>query len=252
MKKTAKSAVVEPVETPKAEGEKAASPVAPAPKAAKATPVGGAARNTEVDDAPAKVTKPTTKPATKTVSKATEPAPSAETPQPEPVKADVPVAAPVKEAPVKEAKVPTGKNAPIPGAMVAPASPEARAAALALAESAPPRQPALLRPVGRSMPAAVPVRTAVKLVKAPAINSDDEFDGIDELSEGQFLFQQHALLTEQRNTLQGQAEAFQAEADQIAAEMEPGDVQFDDESGEGGTMSMERERDLAMSDQFLL
>lgn len=177
---------------------------------------------------------------------------SAETAHPEPVKVDAPVAAPVKETPVKEAKVPTGKNAPIPGAMVAPASPEARAAALALAESAPPRQPAQLRPVGRSMPAAVPVRTAVKLVKAPAINSDDEFDGIDEFSEGQFLFQQHALLTEQRNTLQGQAEAFQAEADQIAAEMEPGDVQFDDESGEGGTMSMERERDLAMSAQFLL
>ena len=135
---------------------------------------------------------------------------------------------------------------------MAPASPEARAAALALAENAPPRQPAQLRPVGRSMPAPVPTRTAVKLVKAPPINPDDEFDGIDEISEGQFLFQQRQLLTTQRNSLQAQAEAFQAEADQIAAEMEPGDVQFDDESGEGGTMSMERERDLAMSAQFLL
>jgi len=31
--------------------------------------------------------------------------------------------------------------------------------------------------------------------------------------------------------------------------MEPGDIQFDEESGEGGTMNVERERDLALSAQ---
>jgi DnaK suppressor protein len=31
--------------------------------------------------------------------------------------------------------------------------------------------------------------------------------------------------------------------------MEPGDIQFDEESGEGGTMNIERERDLALSAQ---
>lgn len=102
------------------------------------------------------------------------------------------------------------------------------------------------------MPAAVPVRTPVKLSKAPAINPNDEFDGIEVISEGQFLTQQKDLLTVSRDALQRQAEAFQEEADQLAREMEPGDVQFDDESGEGGTLSMERERDLAMSAQFLL
>ena len=31
--------------------------------------------------------------------------------------------------------------------------------------------------------------------------------------------------------------------------MEPGDIQFDEESGEGDTLNVERERDLAMSAQ---
>jgi DnaK suppressor protein len=46
-----------------------------------------------------------------------------------------------------------------------------------------------------------------------------------------------------------QAEDLKAEADQLAQEAEPGDVQFDDESGEGGTTNIERERDLALSAQ---
>ena len=43
-----------------------------------------------------------------------------------------------------------------------------------------------------------------------------------------------------------------AEADLLVADMEPGDVQFDDESGEGAGVSVERERDLAMSAQAYL
>ena len=35
----------------------------------------------------------------------------------------------------------------------------------------------------------------------------------------------------------------------MAAEREPGDVQFDEESGEGDTLAVERERDLALSFQ---
>ena len=46
-----------------------------------------------------------------------------------------------------------------------------------------------------------------------------------------------------------QAEASEAEADSLVADFEPGDVQFDEESGEGDTLSMERERDLAISAQ---
>jgi RNA polymerase-binding protein DksA len=44
-----------------------------------------------------------------------------------------------------------------------------------------------------------------------------------------------------------QAEGLQAEAEALANEREPGDTQFDEESGEGDTLSVERERDLALS-----
>ena len=43
----------------------------------------------------------------------------------------------------------------------------------------------------------------------------------------------------------------QDEADLLVAEMEPGDIQFDEESGEGGTVAVDRERDLALSAQAL-
>jgi len=45
----------------------------------------------------------------------------------------------------------------------------------------------------------------------------------------------------------GQAARLQAEADTLAAEREQGDTQFDEESGEGDTVSIERERDLLLS-----
>ncbi len=64
-----------------------------------------------------------------------------------------------------------------------------------------------------------------------------------------FLQEQRALLLAERDTYLKQAEALRAEAEQLAAEMEPGDIQFDEESGEGGTMNVERERDLALSAQ---
>jgi DnaK suppressor protein len=64
-----------------------------------------------------------------------------------------------------------------------------------------------------------------------------------------FLNEQRALLLAEREAYQRQADALREEAEQMAAEMEPGDVQFDEESGEGGTMSVERERDLTLSAQ---
>jgi RNA polymerase-binding transcription factor len=64
-----------------------------------------------------------------------------------------------------------------------------------------------------------------------------------------FLIEQRALLIEEREIHTRQAESLRAEAEQLAAEMEPGDIQFDEESGEGATMNVERERDLALSAQ---
>lgn len=60
-----------------------------------------------------------------------------------------------------------------------------------------------------------------------------------------FLEAQRELLLEERATLAAQAEALKAEADALARDREPGDVQFDDESGEGDTLAVERDFDLA-------
>lgn len=64
-----------------------------------------------------------------------------------------------------------------------------------------------------------------------------------------FLLGQLEALAEERATYTRQAASLKAEADSLVAEREPGDVQFDEESGEGDTLAVERERDLALSAQ---
>src|SRR4051812_18190233 len=64
-----------------------------------------------------------------------------------------------------------------------------------------------------------------------------------------FLDQQRKALLDERATYTRQANNLQAEADSLVADFEPGDVQFDEESGEGDTLNIERERDLALSAQ---
>lgn len=64
-----------------------------------------------------------------------------------------------------------------------------------------------------------------------------------------WLAKQQAALVAARVERLAEAEALKAEADQLALEAEPGDTQFDDESGEGSTTAVDRERDLALSAQ---
>ena len=66
-----------------------------------------------------------------------------------------------------------------------------------------------------------------------------------------FLEGQRKALLEERATYTRQAKSLRDEADKLAEDMEPGDVQFDEESGEGDTVNVERERDLALSAQAL-
>jgi DnaK suppressor protein len=63
-----------------------------------------------------------------------------------------------------------------------------------------------------------------------------------------FVAQREALLEERTNYLR-QAEELKAQADSLALEHEPGDVQFDEEGGEGGTSNVDRELDLVLSGQ---
>ena len=69
--------------------------------------------------------------------------------------------------------------------------------------------------------------------------------------DAKFLDAQRAHLIEERRRLMHDAETLTAEANSLAELREPGDVQFDEESGEGDTLAVERERDLALSAQFL-
>jgi DnaK suppressor protein len=64
-----------------------------------------------------------------------------------------------------------------------------------------------------------------------------------------WLAKQQAHLISARVERLAEADALKAEADQLALDAEPGDTQFDDESGEGSTTAVDRERDLALSAQ---
>ena len=86
--------------------------------------------------------------------------------------------------------------------------------------------------------AKAPAAKAPAAKKAPKSPFDQKF--LDE--------QREALLSERANYTR-QADALMAEAVSLTENREPGDVQFDEESGEGDTLAVERERDLALSAQ---
>jgi len=67
--------------------------------------------------------------------------------------------------------------------------------------------------------------------------------------DSKFLDEVRELLEADRAIYQEQATSLRAEADSLALEREPGDVQFDEESGEGGTVAVDRERDLTLAAQ---
>jgi DnaK suppressor protein len=123
------------------------------------------------------------------------------------------------------------------------APPPAKSAARSRATTKTAKAPA--KASTKATPKATPARTPAKPApKAPTkrvLKPEDK----------KFLAEQKALLLEERQTYTQQAQSLKAEADQLAEEMEPGDIQFDEESGEGGTMNVERERDLALSAQAL-
>jgi RNA polymerase-binding transcription factor DksA len=65
--------------------------------------------------------------------------------------------------------------------------------------------------------------------------------------DAKFLGEQRELLLEERSRYVKSAQSLRAEADALIEGREPGDVQFDEEGGEGDTLAVERERDLALS-----
>ena len=94
-------------------------------------------------------------------------------------------------------------------------------------------------PRAKAPSSGVPAATArTEVAKAPKPRFNPKF--LDEM--------RRKLLKERAKYLHS-AEEYQAEAESLLATREPGDVQFDEEGGEGTTVAVERERDLALSSQ---
>ena len=148
---------------------------------------------------------------------------------------------------------------------------KAAAKKTASAKKAPPKKTAAKKAPAKKAP---PKKTAAK--KAPAKKASakkaasvevSESSKVDEaraaaavrLKENQkvaakaftkpFLKKQEAELLREREKYTRSAVTYRQEADSLVLDRDPGDVQFDEESGEGDTLSVERERDLALSSQ---
>jgi DnaK suppressor protein len=95
--------------------------------------------------------------------------------------------------------------------------------------------------------------TATKATKTAKASGDDHptssNTATDTVDRGAFLVAQRTLLLDERESYTRHADELKAEADALAFEHEPGDVQFDEEGGEGGTANVDRELDLVLSAQ---
>ena len=113
-----------------------------------------------------------------------------------------------------------------------------------------PARPAKVTPsVKRAAPAssAAPAAAPAKAPK-PAAAAKRSSGGA---AADKFLEAQRVALLGEREAYARQAHNLLAEAEQLAADREPGDVQFDEESGQGDSMNVERERDLVLSAQAM-
>lgn len=147
---------------------------------------------------------------------------------------------------------------------MAPAAAKKAAATKAAATKAAPTKPA---PTKKAAPAkkAVPVKkasvtqaktpaktAAAKTTKAPAAKAAAKKAPATKVKSpfsAKWLAGQKQALLDERVTYLRQADNLQAEADALVADYESGDVQFDEESGEGDTLNIERARDLTLSAQ---
>ncbi len=165
-----------------------------------------------------------------------------------PKKAVTKKAAPKKAAPKKAVtKKPAAKKAVAKKvAKAAPKKPAAKKASpQQVATKAAPKKLAPKKAAPKKL--APPKKVGPEFPKVRGVSKDGiaytkEFDV-------RFLKAQRALLHEERERLVGQADRLEHDAQELIDEAEMGDVQFDDEGGEGDTMVVERERDLALSAQ---
>jgi RNA polymerase-binding transcription factor DksA len=124
----------------------------------------------------------------------------------------------------------------------------AKKASAKTAAKSPAKPPAKAAPAAAAKKAAAPVAEHADGIPAPRGTTKDGIAYTKDF-DVKFLKAQHEALLAARSDLTGQATRLEDEANSLIEDGEMGDVQFDDESGEGDTMVVERERDLALSAQ---
>ena len=159
--------------------------------------------------------------------------------------------APVKKAPAKKApaKKAPAKKAPVKKAPVKKAPVKKAPVKKAPVKKAPAKKaPAKKAPSSKQPSAASRSRGGIPALGKRLPNEHDRKAPPKRKGPlDKFLLDQLAMLNEERVNYTRQAASLKAEADLLVAEREPGDVQFDEESGEGDTIAVERERDLVLS-----
>lgn len=236
-----------PTSTSKSRASKK-NPVKSKGTAKKATP------RTAKTAAPAKRSTGARKPAEKAAKRASTPKPAKNAASRAPLAKTAPArkAAPAKAAVTKpgRGKAAEGKGTATKAAKVAKA-PASKAAsksveavagtaaatpATALAEPAAPSRLSLLKraPARKAGSVICPLSGWEVMPAKPALSE-------------RTLKRLRGRLIEERDQQLRQAEELAAEAEELAQERDPGDTQFDEESGEGDTVNVERERDLLLS-----
>jgi RNA polymerase-binding transcription factor len=154
-------------------------------------------------------------------------------------------AAPAKKAAVAK-KTTATKAVPAKKAKAAPAKQAAPAKKAPAAKKAAPAKKAPA-PKKAAAPAPAPVKKVRKPTTVICPLSGFEVKPEKPNLSPRTLERLETMLREERARHVAQADTMAAEAELLAAEREGGDTQFDEESGEGDTINIERERDLLLS-----
>lgn len=155
-----------------------------------------------------------------------------------------------KAAPAKQAT--PKKAAPAKNAAPSKKATPAKKSAPAKATPAPVPAPRQTATPTKKMPVTTPSDSSSKPAKATkATAAPKRAKKVKSPFDSRFLERQRKLLKVERDTYERQAIHLKAEADSLVADMDPGDAQFDEEGGEGDTIAVERNRDLALAARAL-
>ena len=153
---------------------------------------------------------------------------------------------PVKKPAKKVVKKTTKKVVKKTGPIAKKASPAAKTAKAATKVTKPATKAAPVSKASVLEKKAAPAKKGGKKTVICELSGFEVTPGTPNLSP-KTLERLKARLLDERERLLRQADDFAAEAEQLAREREGGDTQFDEESGEGDTVNVERERDLLLS-----